>query len=387
MSYAEPYAGLRVLDLSQGVAMPHCAMLLAQHGADVIKVEPPAGDWSRFLGARYGEHSSLSTAYNVGKRALTLDLKHPEGVQTALTLAARCDVLLESFRPGVMQRLGLDYETVRVANPRVVYASVSGFGQHGPYRERPCSDTVAQAFSGFMSINKGQDGAPHKVGTIIMDAVTGVYAFGVVGAALAARRDEEEGCYLDLSLTGCAASIQSAKFLEHALEGGAPMPLNVPAGTYQTADGWIALTLTKDEHFVRLCVGIGLPELADDPRFANFATRAEHERELIGRIAQQMRKRNTACWGELLREADVLFENVMDHGDWLADAHIQATNAAPALHVPEMGNVPFPLTPGRDSHRGSAPAIGEHSEEILRDAGYDAAQIAALRQSGVLGTN
>jgi crotonobetainyl-CoA:carnitine CoA-transferase CaiB-like acyl-CoA transferase len=385
MSYSHPYSGLQILDLSQGVAMPHCAMLFAQFGADVVKVEPPGGDWSRTLGKQYGEQSALSVAYNLGKRSVVLDLKTPQGVEAALALAQHCDVLMESFRPGVLERLGLGYERVRQLNRRVVYASVSGFGQQGPHRDRPCSDTLAQAFSGFMSINRGRDGIPHKVNTIIMDSVTGVYAFGVVQAALAGRGDGDEGCYLDLSLAGCAAAIQSAKFLEHTLEGGTPTPLNVPAGTYRTADGWIALTLTKDIHFAKLCEGIGLPELAEDPRHATFAGRAEHEETLVARIAERMLARDTAQWCALLQAADVLAENVMSHGEWLDDAHVTATSAAPAVSVPGIGELRLPATPGRDRHHGDPPGIGEHTLEVLAELGMDPDRLHGLALAGALG--
>ena len=384
MSYETPYAGISVLDLSQGVAAPYCGMLLAQYGADVIKVEPTTGDWSRGLGTTYGEHSVLSMVYNVGKRSIALDLKQPKAVEVVLQLAARADVVLESFRPGVMARLGLDYNAVRQRNERIIYASVSGFGQQGPYRNRPCTDTVAQAFSGFMAINRGRDGVPHKVDTIIMDSATGAYSFGVVAAALAARAQCQTGVHLDLSLASCGAALQMAKYSEYALEGGTPRLLNAPAGTYQTADGWIALTLTKDEHFTKLCHGIGLPALADDPRYGSFALRADHNAELVQHIGERMLVHTTAKWCALLREHDVLCEKVMDHGDWLADSHVQSNAMAPALAVDTVGEVPMPLTPGRHAHRGATPGIGEHGRAILSDLGLDECAIAALMDAGVV---
>src|SRR5262249_39551801 len=157
------YAGLRVLDLGQGVAAPYCAMLLAMHGAEVIKLEPPSGDWSRGLGTRYGDHTAMSAHYNRGKRSLALDLKAPAARGIAVALAARADIVIEGFRPGVAARLGLGYDELRMRNPRLLYVSVSGFGQDGPYVGLPCTDSVAQAFSGLMSVNLGNDGAPHRV--------------------------------------------------------------------------------------------------------------------------------------------------------------------------------------------------------------------------------
>src|SRR3954468_24647587 len=183
-THEAPYRGLRVLDFGQGIASPYCAMLLGVYGADVIKVEPPEGDWSRYLGTTYGSHTTLSAVYNRGKRSLCLDMKHKDGIVTAQRLAQNCDVLIEGFRPGVAARLGIGYEELARDNPGLIYLSVSAFGQSGPYSKRPGSDSVAQAFSGLVSINVGNDNTPHRVGTTISDVVTGVYAFQAIATTL-----------------------------------------------------------------------------------------------------------------------------------------------------------------------------------------------------------
>src|ERR1700751_2507559 len=231
------YAGLRVLDLGQGVAAPYCAMLLAMHGAEVVKLEPLAGDWARGLGMQYGDHTAMSAHYNRGKRSRSLDLKAPAGREIALSLADRADVVIEGFRPGVAARLGLGYDALRARNPRLLYVSVSGFGQEGPYVGLPCSDSVAQAFSGLMSVNLGNDGAPQRVGAIIVDTLTGLYAAQALGVALYAR--ERRGQRLEVSLKQCAAAILGHKLAEHVLEGGTPRQLNVPTGVYRTRNGWL----------------------------------------------------------------------------------------------------------------------------------------------------
>src|SRR5262245_45578913 len=192
-TYDAPYRGLRVLDFGQGVASPYCAYLLAAYGADVIKIEPPEGDWSRRLGTTYGNHSTLSAVYNRGKRSLCLDLKQERAIAIARRLARDADILIEGFRPGVMQRLGLGYEALSHDNPRLIYLSISGFGQNGPYAQRPCSDSVAQAFAGLVSINLGNDNVPHKVGTTVSDICTGVYAFQAIATALFARATVGKG--------------------------------------------------------------------------------------------------------------------------------------------------------------------------------------------------
>jgi crotonobetainyl-CoA:carnitine CoA-transferase CaiB-like acyl-CoA transferase len=227
-----PYRGLRVLDFGQGVASPYCAMLLAVYGADVIKVEPPEGDWSRRLGTSYGTHSTLSAVYNRGKRSLCLDLKSEKGLEIARRLAAESDVFIEGFRPGVAARLGLGYDLLSHTNPGLIYLSVSGFGQSGPYASRPCTDSVAQAFSGLVAVNVGNDDVPHRVGTTISDIGTGVYAFQAISTALFARATVGKGRWIDVSLTQSTAALLGHKLAEHVLERGSPRALNVPAGTY-----------------------------------------------------------------------------------------------------------------------------------------------------------
>jgi crotonobetainyl-CoA:carnitine CoA-transferase CaiB-like acyl-CoA transferase len=214
-----PYRGLRVLDFGQGIASPYCAMLLGVYGAEVIKVEPPEGDWSRYLGTTYGSHTALSAVYNRGKHSLCLDLKHDEGIRIARRLAGDCDVFIEGFRPGVAARLGIGYEDLARDNPGLIYLSVSGFGQVGPYSKRPGSDSVAQAFSGLVSVNVGNDKTPHRVGTTISDVATGVYAFQAIAAALFARATVGTGRWIDISLTQSTAALLGHKVAEHVLEG------------------------------------------------------------------------------------------------------------------------------------------------------------------------
>ncbi len=185
MSYAAPYAGLKVIDLSQGVAGPYCAMLLAQYGADVIKVEPAeTGDWSRTLGVIYGDHTAYSLPSNLGKRSIALDLKSADGREVLWRLIAGADVFLQGFRPGVIERMGFGYDAVAEREPRILYLSISGFGQTGPLAERPAMDPVLQAFTGLIMENKGEDGFPHGVPIVAIDSTSGLYAFTALAAAL-----------------------------------------------------------------------------------------------------------------------------------------------------------------------------------------------------------
>jgi crotonobetainyl-CoA:carnitine CoA-transferase CaiB-like acyl-CoA transferase len=389
MSVEAAYGGLRVLDLGQGVAAPCCAMLLAMHGAEVVKLEPVTGDWSRGLGTRYGgAHTAMSAHYNRGKKSLALDLKSPAAREIALLLADRADIVIEGFRPGVADRLGLGYAALSARNPRLLYLSVSGFGQDGPYAQLPCTDSVAQAFSGLMSVNLGNDGAPHRVGAIIVDTLTGLYAAQMLGVALYGRERSSRGRRLEVSLAQCAAAILGHKLAEHILEGGAPRALNVPTGAYRTADGWIMIALIKEEQFARLAMVLGRPDLAADPRFVDFAARARHAGQIGEIVGAIFPGDATAGWLDQLRAADILADRIDGFDDWLADPHIAATGGAIAVEQPGMGCFCTPRTPGitaaADAAMAPAPMIGEHGREILEGLGVAAATIGRLAAEGFL---
>ncbi|MBC7636319.1 MAG: CoA transferase, partial [Acetobacteraceae bacterium] len=199
MSHEFPYRGLKVLDLGQGVASPYCGMLLALYGADVVKIEPPAGDWARNLGGKYdsGRQSAMSLTFNRGKRSLILDLKTHAARAVLRRMAEQADVLIEGFRPGVAARLGVGYESLKTVNPKLIMVSISGFGQAGPYAQRPVTDTAAQAFAGFVDANRGPDNVPHRAPILICDVATGMYAYQSVATALYARRDVGVGRWID----------------------------------------------------------------------------------------------------------------------------------------------------------------------------------------------
>ena len=387
-THEAPYRGLRVLDFGQGIASPYCAMLLGVYGADVIKVEPPEGDWSRFLGTTYGNHTTLSAVYNRGKRSLCLDMKHRDGIAIARRLAKDSDVLIEGFRPGVAARLGLGYEELSRGNPGLIYLSVSGFGQSGPYSKRPGSDSVAQAFSGLVSVNPGNDGLPHRVGTTISDVVTGVYAFQATATTLFARSATGTGRWIDVNLAQSTAALLGHKAAEHVLEGGAPRALNVPAGTYQCKDGWMMVTLVNEAQYKRLCSAIGREDLAVDPRFADFARRADSADALIPQLREVFRPQSTETWLSRLHAADVIAERIHNPGEWLRSPHVEATKGAVRQHTPGIGAVYSPRTPGiaslSEDHLCPAPDIGQDSTAVLLEAGYDSAAIEELMRAGAV---
>ncbi len=363
-----PLDGRLALDLTQGIAGPYAGRLLAEHGCRVIKVEPPGGDWIRQIGSGPGGISVNFLYYNLGKESVTLDLKTPAGVAAALAIAERADVLLESARPGVMDRLGLGFEAVRARNPAITYLSVSGFGLTGPRSRDPMTDTVVQAWSGMMSINKGADGVPHKIQTTIVDAITGLYAFQAVSMALmAAGRGERRARRLDVSLMQSAAAIMGPKVMEFAHHGFSPATPNAPAGSYRTADGWIAITLVREQHFVAMAAAMGRPDLSDDPRFATFARRLENLEALVAILSELLAGRTTAEWLELFTEKGVLASPINDFGDWLAEPQVSQSEAAPVVPVGPGLEAPAPRTPGRAPFVAPAAAAGADTDRVLAE--------------------
>jgi len=383
-----PYRGLRVLDFGQGIASPYCAMLLGVYGAEIIKVEPPEGDWSRFLGTTYGNHTTLSAVYNRGKRSLCLDMKNKDALAVARRLAKDCDVLIEGFRPGVAARLGIGYEELSRDNPGLIYLSVSAFGQSGPYSKRPGSDSVAQAFSGLVSVNLGNDKTPHRVGTTVSDVVTGVYAFQAIATTLFARATVGTGRWIDVNLCQSTAALLGHKVAEHVLEGGAPRALNVPAGSYQTSDGWMMVTLVNEPQYKRLCAAIAREDLANDPRFADFASRADSADTLISQLREVFLTQPTQAWLSRLHAADLIAERILNPGEWLRNAHVEATKASVCQDTPGVGPVYTPRTPGiaslSEDNLCPAPDIGQDSVAVLTEAGLDRNTIDDLIAAGAV---
>lgn len=383
MSHEKPYAGLRVVDLSQGIAGPYCAMLLAQHGADVIKVEPPEGDWARVLGPRYGSHTAFSVVGNLGKRGIVLDLKQEGDKETLRRLLRTADVFMEGFRPGVAARLGFDFETVKTLAPGIVYVSVSGFGQTGPLSAKPAMDPVLQAFTGFTHENKGHDGIPHRATPIIVDMSTALYTHQAVAAAVYAQRDDRRARFIDSSLMAAAANLQAVRMCATVMEG-APMGIPTsPSGVFRTADGWLHLVVLKDGDFQALCGLIDRPDLAADPRFAGPAGRAAHAEELNAAVAEHIAAEPTAHWQECLTEAGLQNEAVQDYAQFVAHPQTEATGLISWLEqsggnrlwpVPNPAGAP-PLVSG--SPQATAPALGQHTEEVLLELGETDAAAAA----------
>jgi crotonobetainyl-CoA:carnitine CoA-transferase CaiB-like acyl-CoA transferase len=391
MSYDAPFAGLKVIDLSQGIAGPYCAMLLAQHGAEVIKVEGIGeGDWARTLGTRYGSHSAFSIVGNLGKRSIAVDLKSEAGKQVVWRLLKGADIFLEGFRPGVIRRLGFDYDSVAAREPRLLYLSISGFGQSGPLAERPAMDPVLQAYTGLMMENRGQDGIPHRVPVIVVDMSTALYAFQALSAALYARRDETAGRYIDVSLMQAATALQSIRLMASHLEGGTMKPGGAAVGVFRIADGWMSMVAINDRDWRSLCTAMERPEAADDPRFATQAGRLANDVALHAVVRPALEAQPWLVWRKRLTEARIMHERLNSYAEFLDQPQVRETGLIQWLTQAGLNRpVPVPALPGmlrqaEGTPRGTAPVTGQHTTDVLAEHGFSAAEIAALLAQGTV---
>jgi len=353
-------------------------------------MEPLNGDWSRVLGKSLGDYSPYSLIVNRGKRSIALDLKTEDGRAIAQQLAGDADVMLENFRPGVMKRFGLDYESVRKKNPNVVYMSLTGFGQTGPYSNRPATDMVLQAFSGWMSINKDPSGKPQRINMVAIDVMSGLYAFQAVSAALYRKAMKGVGTHIEFSLMEAAAALQSAPVVEHHFGINRAEGIGVPIGAFKTKDGFININARRDPVVAKLCRLLGREDLIGDPRFKTPAARVENEAPLLAMIEEAIQTRTTAEWDRDLTELDILHAAVNDYGDYLADVHVQETGVVAQVEHETVGTIPMTKIPGLPAAEtgnplSHAPHIGEHTVEILTGLGFSDEKIAALCDGNVVG--
>jgi crotonobetainyl-CoA:carnitine CoA-transferase CaiB-like acyl-CoA transferase len=388
--------GIRMLDLTSQLSGPYCAMILADLGADVIKVERPGvGDDARQAPPKIKGESAPFMTYNRNKRSLTLDLKAPAGRKIALALAGRVDIVLENFRPGTVARLGLGDDDVRAVNPRVIYCSISGFGQTGPYRERGGFDRIAQGMSGVMSINGEEDGPPLPLPIPISDIGTGMFAAIGILAALAARARTGRGQRIDTSLleTPIAWSIYEAG--SYFATGEVPRRLgpghraSAPYQAFRTKDSWINLGGGSPGFWPKICALLGVPALVDDPCFRTPGDRVTHRRELEALLQPHFERETTATWLDRLEAEGIPAGPILTYDQVFADPQVIHREMAVPVEHPVAGptrvlGIPFKLSGTPARIRRPAPTLGQHTEEILGELGYDADAIRRLRSDRVI---
>ncbi|MGE0797060.1 MAG: CaiB/BaiF CoA transferase family protein [Lautropia sp.] len=386
-SDTQPYAGLKVLDLSQGVAGPYCAAMLGLQGARVVKVEPPSGDWVRLLGGGQAGMTALFIASNLGKQSIAIDGKSSRGRALIARMAAESDVFIENFRPGVVARLELDYETLKPANPGLVYVSITGYGDSGPWADKPGTDSVLQAFSGLAHANRDDRQRPRRLPVAVPDTVTAMYAAQSIGAALYARARTGLGRHVRLSLAECCAAFQAVPLIDTALAGGRERPpSNVPTGMFETADGYMAVLTLRDDMWQRLCSAIGRGDWLEDPRFADSATRTANAGFINDAVADILRTRPTRHWLDLLERNDVLCGEVQNYETFINHPQTRHTGCFGTLRQAPYGAIAAPFLPGtvEKSTIPPAPRVGEHSVAVLRSFDYGADEIESLISSGIV---
>ncbi|CAM5404787.1 CaiB/BaiF CoA transferase family protein [Eoetvoesiella caeni] len=372
-------AGMRVVDFSQVAAGPTCTMMLADRGADVIKIEAPTGDLGRQLGPPWQNGQSvIYMALNRNKRSVMLDLKTDAGIQAAMQLIVDADIVVESFRPGVMQRLGLDYETVRPLNPKLIYCSISAYGQHSPDAGKPGVDGIVQAVSGLMSVCGVAGGEPSKVQAPVIDMTTGILATLAVHDALLHRNATGEGQWLDVSMYESALQLQQTSLASYFSDREVPQPCgsgapySAPNEAYPTQDGWIMIAAYHPKRWHAFCQLLGLQEFENDARFHTSNNRVQNRLELAEIVAPAMQRKTTKEWLPIFEASDIICAPVANYDDVVASPTFAEGQYTESFIQKDAGRIEFirPYSAGVVAQRGGggvrpAPALGEHTEEIL----------------------
>jgi crotonobetainyl-CoA:carnitine CoA-transferase CaiB-like acyl-CoA transferase len=391
-----PLAGVRVIDLTRVIAGPYATMILADQGADVIKVEElGTGDHVRRLGHRGGGIPATFLNNNRNKRSVSLDLKHPAGREVLLKLCEGADVLVQNFRAGVVERLGIDEAAVRARAPGIIYVSINGFGETGPYADKPAYDPIIQALTGLTSIQGGADEArPRLVRTILPDKLTGMTAAQAISAALFARSRTGEGQHVRVSMMDAVLAFLWSSDMGSQTFVDNPVSVQKAASfidlIYETADGYMTAAVNSDKEWRALCRALEKPEWLEDPRFANPTAREANIDTRLQLTQEVLKTRTTADWIERLEAENVPCAPVLHRKDVVHHPQVVASGILVETDHPEAGRLRQARNAARFSgtpteiRRGGAPR-GAHNDEVLADAGYSAPEIDALRRQGVIG--
>jgi formyl-CoA transferase len=393
----QPLHGNRVLDLSRVLAGPYCTMVLGDLGADVIKVESPEGDETRGWGPPFAAgESAYYLCVNRNKRSMVVDFKTDQGRAILQELTKQSDVLVENFRPGTLSRFSLDFETLATINPRLIYCSISGFGQTGPLRDKPGYDFMIQAMGGLMSITGEPDGEPMKVGVAVADIFAGQNAIIAILAALQARAQTGKGQHLDVSLfdsqLGMLANVASHYLISGSLPkryGNAHANI-VPYQTFQASDAWFVVAVGNDRQFEKLCRVIARAPLAEDSRFVTNTARVENREALISILKPIFQRRTASEWLSALEEAGIPCGPINTLDNVFAEAQVQAREMLVNIEHPEIGDLrlvgsPLKFSDTPVAYKSPPPRLGEHTDEILREVlDYSSDQLSDLRKRGVI---
>jgi crotonobetainyl-CoA:carnitine CoA-transferase CaiB-like acyl-CoA transferase len=385
-----PLAGVRVLDLSRVLAGPFCAQMLGDFGADVIKVEPPAGDQGRTSGPPFVEgESAMFHGLNRNKRGLALDLSRPAGREVLLRLLADADVVIENFKPGTLEKWGLSYAELKADFPRLIMVSITGFGTDGPLGGTPGYDGSAGAWTGVIAANGSHETGPMRLGISVVDVSTGLHSVIGVLVALRARDQTGRGQHLDMSLFDCAFPLLNPH-VANWLQGGERTPLTgnqhptfTPMGLYQAGDRPLYVAVSTDRNFAALCKVLGRQEWLEDPRFKDMAARAHHRSELIELVTEAFASERAEELAMRLNAADIPAGAVLHVADALAHPHTAHREMLVEFAGRRTLGLPVKLSATPGQIRRAPPAFGQHTQEILEEAGFLASQIADLQQAGI----
>jgi crotonobetainyl-CoA:carnitine CoA-transferase CaiB-like acyl-CoA transferase len=379
----QPLQGIRVLDLSRVLAGPYCTMVLGDLGADVIKVEPPEGDETRGWGPPFAEgESAYYLCVNRNKRGIVINLKTDEGKKILRELALRSDVLVENFRPGTLNKFGLDFETLHELNPKLIYCSITGFGQTGSMKDKPGYDFMIQALGGLMSITGEPEGEPMKTGVAVVDLFAGQNAIIAILAALQARTLTGRGQHLDISLfdsqLGWLANVASNYLISGELpkrHGNAHANI-VPYQSFQASDGWFAIAVGNDRQFVRLCEMLGKPEIALDEKYAANFARVQNRDELIPLLKSIFINRSVNEWLADLEKAEIPCGPIQNFEQVFSMPNVKEREMLVKMDHPTIGELPLVGSPLKMSdtpveYRLPPPLMGEHTQDVLRKLGYE----------------